>query len=210
MYQYLKRGCIEDRTRVFSVAPGDRTRVNEHKLKHWRFPLNITRYFFHFEGLSTCTGCPKTLWNLHPWRYLKAVWKWSRVSGSSWICRIDKMTPRDLFQCQPFHDSVITKFPIQIHLKLQLKITGILSLSCLHINLDANRKSTGVLRSSTGKIICQQLLTQVIKSLSPHSTGFFGKGYKCHHDGNGSRFQFDVLTCQLHVQGFSGSYNGNL
>ncbi|GAB0180739.1 hypothetical protein GRJ2_000539200 [Grus japonensis] len=45
VYKYLKRGCKEDGARVFSVVPSARTRGNGHNLKHWRFPLNISKYF---------------------------------------------------------------------------------------------------------------------------------------------------------------------
>ncbi|PKU47266.1 hypothetical protein llap_2442 [Limosa lapponica baueri] len=44
--KYLKGGYVEEGLRRFSVMPSDRTRGNGHKLKHWRFPLNIRKHFF--------------------------------------------------------------------------------------------------------------------------------------------------------------------
>jgi len=45
-YKYLKGGCQEDGARVFSVVPRNRTRGNDHKLKHEKFQLNMRKNFF--------------------------------------------------------------------------------------------------------------------------------------------------------------------
>lgn len=42
-YKYLKGRCKDDKVRLFSVVPSDRTRSTGHKLKH-SFCLNIRRH----------------------------------------------------------------------------------------------------------------------------------------------------------------------
>ena len=39
-------GCNEDGAMLFPVVPSATSRVNEHKLEHRRFHLNIREHFF--------------------------------------------------------------------------------------------------------------------------------------------------------------------
>jgi len=45
-YKRLKGGCQEDRAKLFSVVPSDKTRCNVHKLKHRKFHLMMRKNFF--------------------------------------------------------------------------------------------------------------------------------------------------------------------
>lgn len=50
VYKYLKGGCKENGTRLFSLVLSDRTRDSGHKLEHGRFHLNIRKCF---HGVQT-------------------------------------------------------------------------------------------------------------------------------------------------------------
>ncbi|GAB0206078.1 hypothetical protein GRJ2_003073400 [Grus japonensis] len=64
VYLYLKGGCQEDRVKLFSLVPGDRTRHNGHKLKHRRLCLNNEKHFFtvkvteHLHWQLEVVECP--------------------------------------------------------------------------------------------------------------------------------------------------------
>jgi len=59
VYKHLKRGCNEDRVRLFSVVPSDGTKGNGHKLKHRKFPLNVSKHFFTERVTKHCHGLPR-------------------------------------------------------------------------------------------------------------------------------------------------------
>lgn len=72
--KYLKGGCKEDRSRLSSEVPSDRTRSNRHNTsgtthETQAVPSEHRKLFNCWGWLSTEKGCPEILWSFHPWRY---------------------------------------------------------------------------------------------------------------------------------------------
>jgi len=57
--KYLQGGGQEDRARLFSVVPSDRTRGNGHKLKPRKFQLKMRKNFFPLRVTEPWPGLPK-------------------------------------------------------------------------------------------------------------------------------------------------------
>ena len=90
-YKYLKSGCQDDGTRLFSAVPNNRTRGNGHKLEHRKFHLNMRKKIISCEGARAVAqaaqgGCgfsfPGDIQN-PPGRVLVSLlrqWGWTRCS----------------------------------------------------------------------------------------------------------------------------------
>jgi len=107
-YKYLKGGCQEDGTRLFSVVPSASRGGNGHKLKHRKLHMNMRKNFFpvrvteHWNRLPrvSFSGVIQTLPGQGPVQ--------SALGGPASAGGWTKMIPRGPFQPLPFCDSLIT------------------------------------------------------------------------------------------------------
>jgi len=58
-YKYLKGGCQEDGSRLFSVLPRDKTRGNRHKLKPGKCQRNMKKNFFPLSVMEHWNRLPR-------------------------------------------------------------------------------------------------------------------------------------------------------
>jgi len=58
-YNCLQGECQEDGTKLFSVVPSNRTRVNRHKMKHRKFHLNMRKNFFPLRVMEHWNRLPR-------------------------------------------------------------------------------------------------------------------------------------------------------
>lgn len=110
VYKYLKGGCQEDGTRLFSVVPSKRMRVSGHKPKHRKFWKNLRKHFTvrmreHTQKHVTQRGCVvpcsgDTL-NLPGMQSCIMCSRLPCFAGG-----LPKMISRGPFQLQPFCDYV--------------------------------------------------------------------------------------------------------
>jgi len=105
-------GSKAEGDRLFSVVPSDRTRGNEHKLKHTRFSVNIRKCYFtvrvtqHWHRLLSETVESPSLDIQKPSGH--GPGPQPAVGGPACAEGLDQTTSRSACQPQPFCDSVST------------------------------------------------------------------------------------------------------
>lgn len=74
VYKYQKGGCKEDAASLFPVVASDRTEAMGTNWNTVCYLWTLGNTFSQWVWLSTGTGCPESLRNLHPWKYSESVW----------------------------------------------------------------------------------------------------------------------------------------
>ena len=73
-YKYLKGGCQDDGTRLFSIVPNARPRGHGHKLEHGKFHLNMRTNPFPVRVPEQGHRLPREAVGSLPWRHSSPAW----------------------------------------------------------------------------------------------------------------------------------------
>lgn len=83
VYKCLEGGCPDDRTRLFSIMPRNRTRGSRHKRNHRKFHLNISKNFVTPSVTEHWNRLPREVMGSPSLRYPRPVWPQSSAMCST-------------------------------------------------------------------------------------------------------------------------------
>lgn len=112
---HIKRGCKEDRPRLWLVLPRKGKETIERNWCTGDSTWIWGRTSLLCRWLSNGTGCPETLWSLPHWRF--GTWMGATLchglwDDPAWAGRLDQMTPCGAFKTYPVCDSEINNFKV--------------------------------------------------------------------------------------------------